>query len=435
MSPASSATVAPVVDRSGVVVGAGGHALVCIEVLRRMGHDIAGCVSSDGRPGADLTALGVDMIGTDRDLEALLTPDRWAFVAIGDSSARRSLVDRVTSLGAELVSAISPDALVSPTARIAAGSLVMPGAVVNAAAQLGVGSIVNTGAIVDHECSIGAFAHVAPGVSLAGGVTIGDGALVGIGSTVLPGRSIGPGAVVGAGAVVVTDVDADTTVVGVPARTVASAPPRDADGIRPADDDDRQTAPGSLPEPGPPAIPKVLVVCTGNLNRSPLVEVLLRKRLDEIGVTAEVVSAGLAAPIGSPVDGKLLRVARELGVGDEIEAHRSTQITPAHLAAADLVLAMTREHLDELARFGAVSERSTTLRTAAWRSRVMGRRQIRFDEWVARLTAELPESARTNGASAEDIADPIGGRLRQYRAMGAEVNELVGTLVDHWGGR
>src|SRR4029077_2839117 len=72
-----------------VVVGAGGHALVCIEVLREAGIDVAGCVSSDGTSSADLGALGVPMLGTDRDLATLVAGGYtdW-FVAIGDNAAR-----------------------------------------------------------------------------------------------------------------------------------------------------------------------------------------------------------------------------------------------------------------------------------------------------------------------------------------------------------
>lgn len=51
-------------------------------------------------------------------------------------------------------------------------------------------------------------------------VSIGDGAWLGARAVVLPGVSVGAGAIVGAGAVVTRDVEADTVVVGVPARSV-----------------------------------------------------------------------------------------------------------------------------------------------------------------------------------------------------------------------
>ena len=54
----------------------------------------------------------------------------------------------------------------------------------------------------------------------AGGVTIEDDVLVGAGATILPGVTVGENAVVGAGSVVTRDVEANTVVVGNPARVV-----------------------------------------------------------------------------------------------------------------------------------------------------------------------------------------------------------------------
>jgi UDP-perosamine 4-acetyltransferase len=432
-----------------------------VEVLREMGLDVAGCVSGDGVASADLAAIGIEMLGTIDDLDALRTDHRWAFVAVGANGARRALADRATGLGFELVLAISTRATVSPSADIDAGALIMPGAIVNALAQVGAGAIVNTGAIIEHECRVGAFAHIAPGAKLAGAVMVGQEAMIGMGSQVLASRTIGQHAVVGAGAVVIHDVDEGHTVVGVPAsRVIGRASVSDTSpsvtspsvsgeqhggeqhDVEQHDVEQHDVEQHDVEQPTdkigdeiePTEPPNVLVVCTGNLNRSPLVEALLQRELSRLGIEANVSSAGIAAPIGSQVDNKLHRVAVELGVGDVIDVHRSKQITPSMLHEADLVLVMTGEHLDELSRFGAVRERATTLRTAAWRSRVIGTTDLGFADWVARLTTDIG-ATRGNGLSADDVSDPIGGRLRQYRAMGTEVTELVGILVNHWGGR
>jgi UDP-perosamine 4-acetyltransferase len=204
-----------------VVVGAGGHALVALDVLASAGVPVAGCVSDEGVARADLAALGVEMLGTTGAfLQQLTGGPVDVFVAVGDNHDRREITLRLESAGASLATAISPDAVVSPHAVVAPGALVMPGVVINALATIGSGAIVNTGASVDHECKVGPFVHIAPGVALAGNVVVGEGALVGIGAAVTPGRRIGAWSTVGAGATVVRDVADGAVVVGTPARTI-----------------------------------------------------------------------------------------------------------------------------------------------------------------------------------------------------------------------
>ncbi len=201
-----------------VVIGAGGHAKVCIEVLRGAGQDVACCV---GRPGDPETCVGTPVLRGEGVLERLLGEGHSeAFVALGDNSLRRQLAATVTELGYTLATAISADAVVSPSARVEAGALIMPGAVVNAEAFIGPLVIINTRASVDHDCRIKDAAHIAPGCALSGGVRVGDGAMIGVGASLGPGVVVGAGATVGAGAVVVRDVPPNETVIGNPARPI-----------------------------------------------------------------------------------------------------------------------------------------------------------------------------------------------------------------------
>jgi UDP-perosamine 4-acetyltransferase len=208
-----------------VVVGAGGHAIVSLDVLASAGCSVAGCVSDDGVARADLAALGVELLGaTDVLLRRLTDGPLDVFVAVGDNHARRDITRRLEAAGAQLVTAISPDAVISPHVVIGPGALVMPGAILNALTTIGPGAIVNTGASVDHECEVGPFVHLAPGVALAGNVVVGEGALVGIGAAVTPARRIGAWSTVGAGATVMGDVPEAAVVVGTPAREIGTRP-------------------------------------------------------------------------------------------------------------------------------------------------------------------------------------------------------------------
>ena len=87
-------------------------------------------------------------------------------------------------------------------------------------------------------------------------------------------------------------------------------------------------------------INRVLVVCVGNICRSPTAEWLLRHRLKRDGVTIE--SAGLAALVGNPIDPMAESVLLEHGVS--ASAHSARQISPEMINAADIVLVMDRRH-------------------------------------------------------------------------------------------
>lgn len=81
----------------------------------------------------------------------------------------------------------------------------------------------------------------------------------------------------------------------------------------------------------------ILVLCIGNICRSPMAEAMLRAALP--GKTVR--SAGLGALIGKPADPLAVQLMAEQGV--DIAAHRAQQISPAMVAQADLILVMDLE--------------------------------------------------------------------------------------------
>ncbi|WP_322522350.1 acetyltransferase [Guyparkeria halophila] len=139
-------------------------------------------------------------------------------VAIGNNRVRLDKTRALFDAGAKLVSVVHPASVVSELSAIQEGSVVMAGAVVQADARLGIACIVNTNASVDHDCELADGVHICPGVAISGDVVGGECAWFGVGASVRQGLRIGADAVIGAGAAVVKDVEAGTTVVGVPAR-------------------------------------------------------------------------------------------------------------------------------------------------------------------------------------------------------------------------
>ena len=202
-----------------VIVGAGGHGKVVLDVLRSAGlYKPIGFLDADPAL-TDSYVAGLPVLGSINAIGVLRKQRvRRAIVAIGDNTTRLHYAAMLEQDGIELVNAVHPAAFVSPTATLGKNVVVGPLAAVATEAKVGDSVIVNTSAVVEHECVVGDGVHVCPSAALAGRVKVGRGAFIGAGARVIQCRTVGELATVGAGAVVVRDVPEFTTVVGVPAR-------------------------------------------------------------------------------------------------------------------------------------------------------------------------------------------------------------------------
>jgi len=198
-----------------LVFGAGGHGRVVADVARSCGHTVVAFVVDDDRITETLVA-GLPVLAW--SAVAATPPAPAIALGIGDNASRAGSAARATAAGLEVVTLVHARSVVSPSARLGRGVVVMAGAVVNADARIGDGAVVNTGSVVEHDCVIGRFALVGPGCALGGGATVGDQALVGVGASLRPGVHVGARAVIGAGAVVVSDIGDGVAAVGIPAR-------------------------------------------------------------------------------------------------------------------------------------------------------------------------------------------------------------------------
>lgn len=84
----------------------------------------------------------------------------------------------------------------------------------------------------------------------------------------------------------------------------------------------------------------ILVVCTGNICRSPMAEAVLKQRLRS--QRKRIASAGIAALVGHPADPLAREVMQDHG--QDLGEHRARQVNAALLSAADLVLALDESH-------------------------------------------------------------------------------------------
>ena len=131
------------------------------------------------------------------------------------------------------------------------------------------------------------------------------------------------------------------------------------------------TAPAVLPGRRGAGPYRVVMVCTGNICRSAMAEIVLRDRLAAAGIPdsgpggVTVTSAGVSdEERGNPIDSRARRVLTEAGYGvgaDDVSratgiaiaSHTAHRVTDAEITEADLLLAMTDSHWNVLQRRAA----------------------------------------------------------------------------------
>jgi sugar O-acyltransferase (sialic acid O-acetyltransferase NeuD family) len=207
----------PIGDRSILIVGAGGHAKVLIDLLHASGEfEVVGLVDSTIAPGTLVN--GVEVLGPDSPEHLSTLRNRGipsaanAVGGIGDRSLRSSVWDRLRAAGFRLPALVHPRAHIDRSARLADGAQVLAGAVVGAEASIGADCIINTNAVVSHDCVLGEHVSIAPGALLAGGVHIGPNTLVGMGVSIYLGLHIGADVVIANGTAVFNDIPDGTVV-------------------------------------------------------------------------------------------------------------------------------------------------------------------------------------------------------------------------------
>jgi len=178
----------------------------------------------------------------------------------------------------------------------------------------------------------------------------------------------------------------------------------------------------------------VLTVCSANRCRSPMAEALL------VGAVARtfdgdvtVRSAGFG-PSGAPAEREVVEVMAEIGL--DLSHHRSRTVDAGMLAEADLVLAMTRQHVMELVLLeescwsktfllgefaslaGSMPLDASSLAVADFggSAEVPGDSNTDLRRKVAQLHVGRRRSDLLALPSNLEVGDPVGGPLRGYRA-------------------
>ena len=144
----------------------------------------------------------------------------------------------------------------------------------------------------------------------------------------------------------------------------------------------------------------ILFVCSGNVSRSFLAEMLLkneveRNNLDNVSVS----SAGLRAYPGSPPDSKMVEYLSKTGI--PVKQHKSRQITEEDMDWADLILVMEKDHVRMIEK--------------SW-PKIRGK-------------VELLGKFITDGPGADDIIDPFRASPYHYRLAQSQIILAIRSLV------
>ncbi|GAB3567969.1 low molecular weight protein-tyrosine-phosphatase [Spelaeicoccus albus] len=151
---------------------------------------------------------------------------------------------------------------------------------------------------------------------------------------------------------------------------------------------------------------RILTVCTGNICRSPMAEVLLRDRFADLGIDVVIDSAGVSAEeSGNPMDERAQRALRRRGYAPG--AHTARRVSAEWLPERDLVLVMTAAH-----------ERAVARLAEAYRPDVAARVH-RYREFDDAATGDL------------DIADPWYGDDGDYETVMDQLETGLPGIIDY----
>ncbi|HEX6131359.1 MAG TPA: low molecular weight phosphatase family protein [Actinomycetota bacterium] len=177
----------------------------------------------------------------------------------------------------------------------------------------------------------------------------------------------------------------------------------------------------------------ILLVCTGNVCRSPMAEGFVRAALERrLGDDAPAVSsAGTAGWEGSGATPEAVRAARERGVA--IDRHVARRLQPAYVRDADLVVAMAGEHRDAIAAaHPELADRTFTLKELVRILEAMPDGEEATASLEARVAAaaDARRAGVRGNALDEDVVDPLGMPFEGYRAIAWELQEWSDRLAE-----
>lgn len=195
--------------RQIIVLGAGGHAKSCLDVIESTGKfEVLGLVEKDGEIGQ--SKFGYKVLGVDSEITKFRELTDSIFIAIGGISNlknRAEIYNKLKADGFQIQTIVSPSAVVAQSAKIGEGTIIHHLAYVGADAVIENNAIINTRAVIEHDSIIGSHTHISTGAIVNGNVSVGNRTFIGSGVQIKQGLHIGSDVLINMGLSVYSNLD------------------------------------------------------------------------------------------------------------------------------------------------------------------------------------------------------------------------------------
>lgn len=183
-----------------MIIGAKGHATQVIDAVISCGFVPVGCFDNNLTVGTEFYR-GVRILGNDDDAKRIsseldVSQAVLGVGALNNVKIRVEIVEKYMKIGFDFPVVVSLNALVSPSAELRKGVVVLQGANIGPNVLIDEFSIINQSANICHDTVIGEHTNIAPGAIIAGSCVIGKRCLIGMGATLFTGITVGDGQIV-----------------------------------------------------------------------------------------------------------------------------------------------------------------------------------------------------------------------------------------------
>ncbi|KAA1039303.1 acetyltransferase [Macrococcus equipercicus] len=165
-----------------IIIGRGGFSYVVEEEMNQLNdYNVIGYMDSSFKNSSIIDEkYHLSMFDT-----LTVPPDVHYFIAIGNNSIRKKIIDELNINNERFISIVSVHAIVSPTVKLGYGSYIGAGVIVNANTTIGNHTIINTNATIEHDCNIGDFCLINTSSTLYSQTKIENDSVVKVGSTIV----------------------------------------------------------------------------------------------------------------------------------------------------------------------------------------------------------------------------------------------------------